>query len=199
MDNQLRCFIAIRPPEELLDKILDIRKEFEKKLPGNFIRWCSKEQLHLTLKFLGNVKDEDIEKLKDSLRDSCTGFSRFELAICGLGCFPNFDFPRVIWLGITGDTGVLISLQETIEINVCEFGECKEEQEFRPHLTLGRIKNAPRKELVSIAKELKIAAEKIGLIGSWIADEVLLMQSILQQSGAVYKELAKFKLQQKSC
>lgn len=197
MEDQVRCFIAIRPPEVVLDKILGLKSDFEKKIPNEFIRWCSKEQLHLTLKFLGNVYESDIEKLQESIGNSCSGFSQFELTISGLGCFPGFDFPKVIWLGITGETDVLRALQETIEINVCEFGNSKEEREFKPHLTLGRIKNAPRRELVSIGKGLKIAVSQVDVIGNWIVREVLLMQSVLQPGGAVYKELAKFSLQQK--
>ncbi|MGC8744682.1 MAG: RNA 2',3'-cyclic phosphodiesterase [Verrucomicrobiia bacterium] len=197
MEDQVRCFIAIRPPDAVLDKILGLMKDFEKKIPNEFIRWCSKEQLHLTLKFLGNVNESDIEKLQQSIGNSCSGFSQFELTICGLGCFPVFDFPKIIWLGITGETNILRALQETIEINVCEFGDSKEEREFKPHLTLGRIKNAPRRELFSIGKGLKVAVSQVGVIGNWIVREVLLMQSVLQPSGAVYNELAKFNLKQK--
>lgn len=197
MENQLRCFIAVKPPENIIFKVLEIKRELEKKFNNNFVRWCTQEQMHLTLKFLGNVIETDIDKLKQALRSSCENFHQFELSICGIGCFPTFNSPRVIWLGMNGEIDKLKSLQESVEIAVCEFGDNKEEREFKPHLTLARIKNAPRREVINISNNLKQIAGQIGLVGIWQVTEVLLMQSILQPSGAVYKELDRIDLQSK--
>jgi len=189
-----RCFIAIKPTEEICNRVLTFIEDLKDQLDSELIRWCSKDQLHITLKFLGDVEEERIEPLKTTLRNYCSEFSKFELTISGAGCFPDFSFPRVIWVGMNGELDKLSALQEAVEVGVCEFGDHKEERDFKPHLTIARIKRVSNKQLRDIRNKLQRTITGTGLIGGWQVDNVLLMESSLQPSGAIYQELDSIKL-----
>jgi len=195
LEKMHRCFIAIKPTGEILNRILQLIENLKEELDSDLIRWCSKDQLHITLKFLGDVEEEKIEPLMATLRNYCLEFSKFELTIGGAGCFPDLNFPRVIWVGIGGELDKLATLQEAVEVGVCEFGDHKEEKEFKPHLTIARIKKAQHKELRNIKNQLQRIITTVGFISDWHVDEVLLMESLLQPSGAIYQELESVKLQ----
>ncbi len=189
-----RCFIAIKPTDEIQNRILKLIEDLRDQLGSDLIRWCSEEQLHITLSFLGDVEEEKIECLKTTLKEYCSEFSKFNLTVGGLGCFPDLNFPRVVWVGINGDVDNLADLQEAVQVAVCDFGSHKEEKEFKPHLTIARIKRATSMELRDIKNKLQRTISSVGLIGDWHVDKVLLMESLLQPSGAVYQELESVKL-----
>jgi len=189
MSEYYRCFIAVVPDDSVIDECIRVRDKLNRKIQSEFIRWCSRQQLHLTLKFFGNVEIGRIEDLKLRFRDICSQFSVFNLLIENLGAFPNINFPRVIWLGVKGDIEKLMGLQKALNLGLADFGDNKEENEFKPHLTLARIKNAPPKEQKKIGEGIKEMADKIGSPGSWKVQSVVLMQSILDPAGAIYQAL----------
>lgn len=170
------------------------------------MRWVKPEHLHLTLKFLGNVRAEQLDPLKDAITAACTGLGRFDLTLNGgLGCFPNAHAPRVVWLGIGGDVSALRDLQHRIEVAAMPFSTHQEsERHWQPHLTIGRIGRLTRwHDLRAIGG---VIARKAGLGQgrskpvltdaplSWTVEEFDLFQSTLASGGPVHTCLERVNL-----
>lgn len=189
MNETYRCFIAIEIPEKILDEVVKLSGKLAKSIADDSARWCNREQLHITLKFLGNVDALKIDALKSAIQRTCSGFNQFQLTLGGIGCFPDIQKPRVIWLGIGGDLKVLNELQAAIDIETADFGDHQEEREFKPHLTLARVKKPSPKLWRAIGEQIKRHSENARAMGEWNVDSVNLMRSILDPSGAVYEKL----------
>jgi RNA 2',3'-cyclic 3'-phosphodiesterase len=182
-----RLFIAIELPRDILRTVEKVQSQLKSAIPGRAAKWVRPEGIHLTLKFLGDVPISQIDTIIDEMQAAVSGHIQFFLTIEGLGCFPNTNNPRVLWLGLTGDVRDLAALQAGIEERIAPMGYPPESRGFHPHLTLARsAQDARREELVAIGK----AAEKgLGTLGSWRIDEVSLMRSDLRPDGAVYTQV----------
>ena len=183
MSDTIRAFIAIQLPEETRSRIKEIQKEL--KSSGLKIKWVEPENIHLTLKFLGDVHTEDLETIKDALRESVIGHSRISISAKGLGVFPGINRPRVVWVGINGEVDKLRRLQQALEDTLEMMGFPREERPFRGHLTLARIKGDIRSEKLveALARYKDIESEP------FIAERIVLFKSELMPGGAVYTEL----------
>jgi len=157
------------------------------------VRWSRPEQLHLTLKFLGDVAADRVTGLKVALGNACEGHAQFQLALENVGCFPNLRNPRVIWIGVSGDVDKLQELRRRVDAQTRDFGEHSEGRDFQPHLTIGRVKAEPRR-----AKAVGDAVEqtRVGTLGEWTVCEVELIQSELLPQGACYTQLSAVRLGQ---
>jgi len=183
--DNIRAFIALPLKPVLAAEIKKVQQRLNS--PGGAVRWISPEQLHLTLRFLGNVATDRLEDLAAALRRACARTAPFHLALEGAGCFPNMKRPRVVWIGIQGDLEPLRKLQERIAQETNTVGDHGDERDFQPHLTIGRVKASglegrkPRQaiELVTVPK-----------LGDWTVHQVLLVQSELSPDGARYTTLA---------
>lgn len=183
----IRCFIAIELPPELKS---NISFHMQKLISTNAdVKWVIPENLHLTLKFLGNTPEEKIADISKRLATIANSYSNFPLYFSGAGAFPNIKSPRVIWFG-TKDAKEIIKLQEDIEDGMVGFGFKKEERRFTPHLTLGRVRSFKNKDLLinELATLKDMDFGKIEVAG------VALMKSELKPGGAVYQRLAEFTL-----
>ncbi|MDI6726412.1 MAG: RNA 2',3'-cyclic phosphodiesterase [Smithellaceae bacterium] len=189
-EKMTRVFAAIDPPQEVLQEIEGIQFRLRKLIHG-VIHWTRPEGIHLTLKFFGNVDMRRIEELGKRLAQYAQETAPLQLQAERIGVFPNLDRPRVIWIGISGDTHPLEKLQRGIEDGFTELGFEKESRPFRPHLTLGRIKT-PR-GLLGLAE----VTEKDALYdaGKFTAGSLNLIKSDLTPTGATYTRLACFPLQ----
>ncbi|MBI4697762.1 MAG: RNA 2',3'-cyclic phosphodiesterase [Nitrospirae bacterium] len=144
----MRSFIAIELPEAVRYALSGIEEELKKSRAD--VRWVKPENIHLTLKFLGDVEEKNTEKITEILKDICRRFKPFALEIKGMGVFPHPRSPRVLWTGMDiSDT--LENLQKEIEDAMTSLGFEREDRRFTAHLTLGRfrslltrIKNAQR-------------------------------------------------------
>ena len=183
----VRAFVAVTIPPRLIEALKRVQDQLRATVRGELVRWTKPEQLHLTLKFLGNVPANRLEELKAALSRACEGHPPFQLALEHLGCFPNVRNPRVIWVGIGGDRQALPRLHRSIDEATHGFGDHSEERAFQPHLTIGRVKAEPRR-----AMQVGAAIEQtpLGSLGEWKVDEVELMQSELLPEGAHYSKLA---------
>ncbi len=186
----IRAFIALALPQEVWKRIAEVQREWQVGLRGNFIRWTPVEQIHLTLRFLGDVPAFALPELEAALRRAGEGFP-LELTATGCGCFPNAHRPRVLWVGVGGDTEALAQLQGRIADETKAWGE-NEGREFHAHLTLGRVKDAPSPALREITERAQTLS--CGELGRWRVSEVLLMRSELSPAGARHSELAKIGL-----
>ena len=184
--ERIRSFIAIEVPQPLLARMGEIQRELRRMETG--VNWVRPEGIHLTLKFLGSVSTEELEKLARGIGPLVAARNPFELRIHGLGCFPSSRSPRVIWVGIDRGSGEVSSLQKAIEDTAAEAGFPREERPFKPHLTLGRVRTPIGRS--SFIPEME--KHKEVEIGTFLAQDVYLFKSELKPSGAVYTKLQTF-------
>lgn len=181
----MRCFIAVAVPEPLKDKILEVQGKI--KQSGSDLKLVEKENLHFTIKFLGEITEKEIDDVKEFL--SSLKESAFEISIKGLGVFPTKDYIRVIWLGVDKNKEFFLNLIKKINKDLNKIRKDKKETEA--HLTIARVKTARNKEklraLITNLKDTEIGKMKI--------ESLHLMASELTPEGPIYKELAKFKLE----
>ena len=181
----MRAFLGIPIPDELkprINQIQDGLDDFDVKL-------VEKENLHFNLKFFKDIENEKVEKLKEILSKISTQFEPFEINIDGMGAFPSKSYVKVVWLGVKEGSQTFKALAEMIE-NSLEKLEIEKEEEFVPHLTLGRVKSSRNKTelLVFLRKYEKIQ------VGKMMIDELTLFQSKLSPKGPVYEEVFTVKL-----
>lgn len=179
----IRTFIAIELPEEIIYTIGKVQEKI--KSHGFKIRWVRPGNIHLTLKFLGDIKEADTEKVARAVAESVTGYHPISLTVKGIGVFPGIKRPRVLWLGISKQLDLLTALQRTLDEKLEAIGFPKEKRPFRGHLTLGRIKDKiDPKRLNDVLKEFNKFES-----GHFIADRIILYKSELKPKGAVYTKL----------
>jgi 2'-5' RNA ligase len=183
----LRCFIAVDIPVQIKSDIGDLIAVLKKYNAD--VKWAVHENLHVTLKFLGKTPEDLLPKMVELLSEVVLSYKPFCITIYGIGVFPNTKYPRVIWVGIE-DSGLLKKLQEDVENAMTSIGFKKEEREFRPHLTLGRVRS--QKEMANIIHELDALQTRD--FGSAEINSIELMQSELRPTGAQYSCLQEIPL-----
>jgi 2'-5' RNA ligase len=184
----IRAFIAIELPEELQSGILRLQNEF-KSAGHTRVKWVTPQNIHLTLKFLGNISSEKAEEIKEVLEKAKQGIAPFQLKTDKLGAFPNIRQPRVFWLGMTGELETLLTLQQCIDKALINLGFSKEERLFSPHITIARTRDsATREEKAEFGKSI----EKTPFTDRYTiyVASFNLMRSQLLPSGAIYSRLA---------
>jgi 2'-5' RNA ligase len=182
-----RIFIALKvePGDSLLRMLTSL-----KSLPGNEkIKWVDPGNIHLTLAFLGDTEDDRIKVAAIMLKNACSGFGEFDFTLTGTGVFKNYNDPKVIWIGIE-ESEKLIKLNDVINTGLKDTGFKVEDRQFRPHLTLGRIKFIKDVDALKTALDRyqKSPVQKVHV------EEVILYESILKPTGPVYKPVGIFRL-----
>ena len=185
-EKTTRTFLAIDLPEKIITQLIDIQDGLKASVKG--IRWTRPEGIHLTLKFFGNISENDIVNISGVVEKKTKDARPVTLNVKRVGAFPNFKRPRVMWIGISGEVEQLFFLQEEIDTGLETIGFQKETRAFRPHLTLGRIKS-PR-EVEGLAKIIEGGEGYTA--GSFIAEGLTLFKSDLTPKGAIYTKLAYF-------
>ncbi len=181
----MRLFIAIELPEAIKAEIAKVQQQI--KASGASANWTRPEGIHLTLKFLGEVEEAKTAGTIEALGAACRGTAPLRLEIAGAGAFPNVKAPRVLWLGVRGDTARLATLQAAVEDAMEKLGFEREDRKFSPHLTLARVKFLrPRDNWQQVIEGIRDVK-----LGGFTADRVSLMKSELRRDGAVYSEVGK--------
>jgi 2'-5' RNA ligase len=189
----IRAFIAIDLSPEIIQRLEEVSGQLRQRLAGVQIRWVPVENIHLTLKFLGDVSMSNLEVLKKILLAEASNHSPFEISVGELGAFPSLRRPRVIWVGVTAPPE-LSALQHGIESETARLGYQRENRAFSPHLTLGRVsRNAPSQEARLIGQVLE--SFKLGFLGAAHVRDAHLYRSDLRPGGAVYTRLMTAPLQ----
>ena len=182
----LRAFIAVEIPGEIQQKIQRETVAFRKGI-DSLVRWVPSHNMHLTLKFLGDVSPNSLEFLRQMLRMEAENVSPFEIHLAGLGAFPNLKRPRVLYIGIQAPAALDI-LQRGIESATRRLGYEAEERPFSAHLTLGRVKqNVSAVEQQQIRRAIE--GTQVDLLGTARVDSVHLYKSELNPGGSVYTRL----------
>jgi len=183
MNQTIRAFIAFPLPELITTRICDIQERLKSyRLP---VRWVKPENVHLTLKFLGEISLSTIDGIAEVIEATVRDFSPLILFTNGLGVFPGIKKPRVIWIGISGDIKPLSEIQANLETNLEIKGFAKENRPFKSHLTLGRVKGDIHPEnLIDILRSFSDFSSE-----PFEAKELVLYKSELKPSGALYTKL----------
>ena len=181
--TKIRAFIALKIPPQWERALTALQEELKERLQA--FRWVNPEQIHLTLRFLGSISEEQVIDVKDRLAEMKAG--PFTLWPSGLGCFPNARRPRVLWAGLKGDLDRIKSLHTAVVASTKSIGEAPEDRPFRPHLTLARIQEVDR-STASTLQEIAASEEAWSDYG-WAVSEVQLIQSHLSPQGARYETL----------
>lgn len=185
MSKTIRTFIAIEIPENIISKIRELQEGL--KVYGFKIRWVRAENIHLTLKFLGDIEAVQIGEITEAVSKTVEGFTPISLKAKGVGVFPGIKRPRVLWVGLAGELESLVTIQKKLDENLIVLDFPKEKRPFKGHLTMGRIKD-------------KIDVNKFGdALMTWrnfesetfTAGQIILYKSELKPSGAVYTELTR--------
>jgi len=189
----VRLFIAIDLSNTLRKQLSTQIDQLAQSLGSKNIRWLKASGIHLTLKFLGDTPENQIADIGIILQDISAQFSPFKMRIEGFGCFPNLNRPRVFWIGVHEQLGIIEGLSQTLDSKMTKLGFKKEGRSFSPHLTVGRIRKDVRSsELSRLSKELE--SIHIGELGTEWVKEICLFSSTLRPSGAEYAKIASFSL-----
>jgi len=183
----LRAFIAVEIPSGIHQAIEKQSAPIQAALHASQVRWVPMKNIHLTLKFLGDVSPANLEMLEQMLCAEVGQHPEFELEFGGLGAFPSPKRPRVIWIGIQAPAG-LEALQHGIEAATATLGYPVEQRPFSPHLTIGRVKQSTGS---TDMQQIRTALEKtkVGWLGSAQVTAVHLFKSDLKPTGAEYTKL----------
>ncbi len=180
----MRCFIAIELPKTVHDRIGRLQEQLRSQVRG--VGWTRTEQIHLTLKFLGDVPDAALPKVIDAASAVAGRFAPMDLTVAGAGCFPPHGAARVLWVGIASPPPELTACVEACEQAMAALGFPPENRPYHPHLTLGRVKDfdAGRQARTAIEQVVDFDA------GGFTATELILFQSVLQRTGPIYTPMA---------
>jgi 2'-5' RNA ligase len=193
--TMLRTFIAVELDKELLGNLVALQDRLREQVAPRSIRWVRPEGIHLTLKFLGETRPDQVEAVKVALDRAASEVRPFAFTVGGTGCFPNTRRPRVIWVGLYEPAGTLSRLRDAVESHVAPLGFPTEKRPFRPHLTLGRVQRYASKSEVREIGEV-IAASEIGNLDEMRVERVSYIKSDLRPGGAVYTTLHEAQLPQ---
>jgi 2'-5' RNA ligase len=183
----IRAFIAIDLSTEIQQRLNDVLDNYKTLLSKIPIRWVPVTNIHLTLKFLGELSTSNLNILTDMIKTEVTSHHQFEISVGGSGAFPNIRQPRIIWVGVEAPPE-LASIQIGIESATARLGYAREERAFSPHLTIGRIsRNVSMLEVKVISQTLE--NNRVGFLGAICIEKVHLYRSDLQPTGAVYTRI----------
>lgn len=178
----MRLFIAVELSKEIKKELTALEEKLKSSAAD--VKWVKPDNIHLTLKFLGETKEEQIEPIKKILNGLAEKFKVFKTEITGLGSFPSLKSPRVIWIGLN-NISVILEMVKLLEEELDKLGFPKEKRDFQPHLTLGRVRSPKNIDILkeTLAKNLDFKA------GVLEVRDVFLIESKLTPSGPIYTTL----------
>ena len=189
--DHVRLFVACEVPDDVKETIGEVIVNLRQK-SGSAVRWIKPDGVHVTLKFLGEVPTRKLPAVKLAVQEAVVGHSPFELEFSTIGTFGGREGLRIMWVGIAGDVLRLEALVRAVNAALAVVGFEPERRPFRPHLTLGRVKD----EISTRQRaEIEVAVGKTDVPpASWRTAQVSLMRSRLGPGGATYEVLATFPL-----
>lgn len=181
-----RIFIAIELPSIVRQELKAHLDSLLTSLPGVRASWAREENLHLTLKFLGDIPVNNVETLSQATQRAASNTSSFELAIAGCGAFPPRGQPRVLWIGIQDASAKLAELHCALEEECAQAGFAREPRPFHPHLTIARLRQPQgARELAALHKEIGFESVTAGV------SELAVVRSELRNEGPRHTIIAR--------
>ena len=182
--KKIRCFLAVELSDELAGPVGQLIHQLAPDGPG--VKWVEPENLHLTLKFFGDIDELETYDIAKCVSRAIQGTEPFAIRLRGVGAFPGRDRPRTLWVGVEEGKEQLGALQASVENGLGELGYPREARRFEPHLTVGRVRDkVGQRELVSALRRCQEFD-----CGRAQIDEVVLFSSQLYRSGPVYTRIA---------
>jgi len=183
----IRAFIAINLSDEIEGNLAEVGWRLKERLPDIPVRWVPSKNIHLTIKFLGDVSVSNLEVLQKMLASETNRHGQFEFSVGNLGAYPSTSRPRVIWVGVEAPPE-LSALHRSIDSATGRLGYAPEKRKFSPHLTLGRVSRNVTPEGMSQIRDV-LNSCKVGFLGAARVQETHLYRSELKPGGAVYTNL----------
>lgn len=180
----IRAFLAIDLEPQVIGKIYRSIDDLRERIPA--VRWVPMTNLHLTVKFLGNVEEAQVEPIAAALREQLYLFPRCTINAKGLGVFPERGRPKILWVGLTGNE--LAGLAAKVQSSLLPLGFAPEQRSFTPHLTIGRWRERDSDQAPKKLKQ-ELESWRNYTFGYSVVNEVILLQSVLRADGAVYRRL----------
>ena len=191
MSETIRSFIAVELPDDVLSAVSRVQGQL--KSYGFRTKWVRPANIHVTLKFLGDIDSGTIDAIASAMASAAERCAPISLSAKGIGVFPNTKRPRVLWVGLTGDVNLLIDLQRKLDDRLSDIGFAKERRSFKGHLTLGRFKDRVNSsEITRALTEFEDFETQ-----AFVARELILFKSELRPTGAVYSKLERISLERK--
>ena len=183
MNQPIRCFIAIEIPETIQNQLARIQGTLRNQIRK--ASWVKPGNIHLTLKFLGDVNPHDLEPIGEAIEGVARRHRSFALRIGGLGAFPNFARPRVLWAGVRAGGDRISVLARDINVALSDCGFPLDTKRFNPHLTIARLK-----ERIDLRPYTNQYRQYDRIQGAEMSvNSISLIQSQLQPTGAIYSTL----------
>ena len=185
----IRTFIGVQVPARMNNNVSRVVGKLD--ATGAKYNWVVPENLHVTLNFAGDVLDREVHELCQKLKRTIEVHEPFELSLHGVGGFPSVEMPRVLWIGVDEGTDSLISLNRDIEGTLSDWGVNKDRNEYKPHMTLGRLKKAGRwnEKMLDLVHRHR---NHDG--GACTIDTVTVFSSYLDPGGPTYTPMSRIKL-----
>jgi 2'-5' RNA ligase len=187
--SKIRSFIAIPLSGEIAHAAAKIVREIDKVAAG--IQWVPPENMHLTLKFLSDIDENETWEICRAISKAVAGMEAFDIECQGAGAFPSNEKPKTLWLGITQGKDELHKLQQAVDDALADLGFRREPPRFNPHLTIGRVKQ-PGPHLREVTRILNENADFSA--GVAMVDEVVLFSSDLTPEGPLYSPIGRAEL-----
>ena len=189
--DQVRLFVACEVPDDVKRDISEVIESLRSR-SNNAVRWIKPDGVHVTLKFLGEVPVKKLPAVKLAIQEAVVGHSPFELEFSNIGTFGGREGLRLMWVGVAGDVLRLEALVRAVNAALAVVGFEPERRPFRPHLTLGRVRDeVPTRQRAEIEVEV---GKTVVPVTSWRTAQVSLMRSRFTSQGASYEVLATFPL-----
>jgi 2'-5' RNA ligase len=189
----IRAFWAIELNREIRSALQEFQQGIRNRLPA--IGWVNPESLHLTVKFLGEIGEEQLSSIQQAVENGIKHCSPFSLEVEGIGGFPNIKQPRVLWAGVSGQVAELQILASQVEQALIPLGFSSEAKTFHGHLTLARIKQGSREAGIALARSQVL--DQHPYFGQLNVHQLCLFRSELKPTGAVYHRLSEIQLKEK--
>ena len=179
----IRIFIAVELPQKIHDSLKQLQDALRDSMPD--VRWTKSGNIHLTLKFLGDVEISRIEAISKALTDITCQFTSFTTSLANIGAFPNSRKPRIVWVGLEKGADELVKMAGQIEDSMKRLGFLREKRRFNPHLTVGRIRRLEHPAAMTEALE----QSRVGEVGEFTVQRISLIKSQLDTAGSIYTTL----------
>jgi RNA 2',3'-cyclic 3'-phosphodiesterase len=190
--EQIRSFIAIELTQEVKQALAGLQSKL-KAASNPQVRWVDSGSIHLTLKFLGDIDSSSTGKIAETLAEATGGTRPFNIAVSGLGVFPNAMRVQVVWVGLTGELDKLNQLQKRIEDGLVPLGFKAEGRTFTPHLTIARVRDFTSPDARKQLGQL-IAKTVFDVKYTIKVNAVHLIKSQLTREGPIYTKISTIEL-----
>ncbi|MEK6248095.1 MAG: RNA 2',3'-cyclic phosphodiesterase [Planctomycetales bacterium] len=187
--SKLRTFIAVEATAQIKSRAVELIELLAGTLAN--VKWVEPEEMHWTLKFLGDVDSNDVPALCRAATSAVANLEKFQIRACGSGAFPKVERPRTLWLGVDQGTEPFVALHDAVQQKLQPLGFRTEHRRFKPHLTIGRVRRSPE----GIAELGQLVAQYSGFdAGEMQVDQLIVYSSRLKADGPTYQSLGRIPL-----